>query len=83
MKITVTFTDSTDIGIPDGSTLTFEDVDCCQVNTPVDIRETSCGDAGCEGCSATHRRPTGTARLILEAEGRAKGLRWAIPEAAS
>jgi hypothetical protein len=81
MKITVTFTESGDAGIPDGSTLSFDDVTDCQVSTPADIEVIDCAAAGCKGCGAVHRRLTGTARLRLEASGRRQTLLWKIPEA--
>jgi len=78
MKITVIVTDSGDAHIPDGTTLVF-DADKWQVSTPSDIEDITCADAGCDGCSAVHRRFTGRHHLTLEASGSERAT-WTVPE---
>jgi len=80
MNITVTFTSSGDASIPDGTTLTFEDVDGYSLHTIRGIEETGCDRAGCRGCSFTHHQPTEASSLELKASGLHKnGPRWHLP----
>jgi len=78
MNITVTFSGPGDI--PDGTTITFEDVDKYELSMPSNIEQVACDEAGCKGCRAVHRRLTGTHHLHLGAtSARSKPL-WSIPE---
>jgi hypothetical protein len=80
MNITLTFTGADRADIPDGTTLTIEDVDDFQVSTPAGIEVIDCATACCDGCATVHRRLTGAGGLTLEASGRNRAL-WKIPEA--
>lgn len=68
MKITVTFEGPDDPSL-DGKTITFEHASDVVVHTRNDIEDISCADAGCGGCTAAHRRITGTHHLELKATG--------------
>jgi hypothetical protein len=84
MNITLAFTDTGGTEFPEGASVTFEDVDACEVGTPIGIEEIDCQADGCPGCSSVHRRLTGKARLTLEASGpRTGGPFWKIPKAAA
>jgi hypothetical protein len=79
MNITVTFTDSGDPDMPDGTAVVFENVEDWQLNTPVAVKEIDCAAAGCNGCGAVHRTLTGEARLELTASARESRPLWKLP----
>lgn len=81
MNITVIFSDSGDSAVPDGASLTFEDVDDYTLHTTRGIVHLDCAAAGCEGCNYGHRTLSGSANLELKASGLHKnGPRWKFPE---
>jgi len=81
MNITVTFTDTGNPAMPDGTAIVFENVEDWQLNTPVAVKDTDCATAGCDGCSAVHRKVEGEARLELEASAHGSRPLWKVPEA--
>lgn len=82
MNITITFSDAGDASFPEGTSVVFENIDHYELSMPRDVELLGCAEAGCEGCTAVHRRLTGTSHLRLEAAGDIKGgPLWKIPEA--
>ena len=81
MNITVTFTDTGDPAMPDGTAIVFENVEDWQLNTPVTVEDIDCAAAGCQGCGAVHRKLKGPARLKLTASAHGSRPMWKVPEA--